>query len=140
MPPGTGAAVTLVSEPAAFVVTVEASGDEVTVWLSGEIDLDALDALREACDEVVALRPCIVDVDVADVSFIDSSGLNSLLALRKRCAESGTQVRMVHAPNQVLSLLHMTGLTQYFVDEDDAVREPARGGVGFDTNRAAGDG
>ncbi len=129
-----------VSEPVAFVVTVKATGDGVTVWLSGEIDLDALDALRQACDEVVTLQPCTVDVDVADVSFIDSSGLNSLLALRKRCAEIGTHVRMVHASNQVLSLLQMTGLTQYFVDDDDAGRAPPRGSAGFDTNGAVADG
>lgn len=122
------------------MVTGKATGDGAIVWLSGEIDFDALDTLREACDEVVALQPRIVDVDVADVSVIDFSGLNLLLALRKRCAEIGTHVRMVHASNQMLSLLHMTGLTQYFVDDDNAGPELARGSAGFDTNGAAADG
>lgn len=88
--------------------------------LAGEIDLDALDAMDTATETVVGLAPASVIVDVAAVTFIDSSGLNALLALRKRGAEIGTSVTLLNPSPQVTALLDMTGLAHYFGMADDS--------------------
>jgi len=113
------ATLTLMSESSAFQIAVGSTANRVTMTISGEIDLDAVDAMKQAADSAIALEPRWVDVDLADVQFIDSSGLNALLAVRKRCLDIGAEIALLNAPRQVLTLLEMTGLTAYFLSADD---------------------
>lgn len=53
-------------------------------------------------------------VDLADVEYMNSVGLNFLLMLRNKSQESGGDIALLHTPLKVLQLLEMTKLTTYF--------------------------
>ena len=87
-----------------LLIDIAATGDRVDVAIRGELDAhsavqfehDALDALAEHA----GLRTMVLDL--GGITFIDSSGLRSLLRLQESCDESGG-VLFVRRPSDVVS-------------------------------------
>lgn len=57
-----------------FDVSAEADGSTV-VWISGELDISAVDALRQRVDPVLDDGPSRLVVDVSGLRFADSSAI-----------------------------------------------------------------
>jgi len=94
---------------------IRESGTDGTcsVSLSGEIDLAVSD------DVVTAVRSCFtraehVEVDLSEVSFIDSSGLGALVLLRNEAIQQGKQLTLVQVSAATRRLLQITGLESSF--------------------------
>ncbi|MER6198387.1 STAS domain-containing protein [Streptomyces sp. NPDC001586] len=98
------------------LVRVERGEQSVVVRVSGEIDLDRASLLRDALHAAITRPDCPneIVVDLAALTFCDSSGLNALLQARLTAHEHGRQIRL-HAPTaQVIHLLELTGTDQLF--------------------------
>jgi anti-anti-sigma factor len=93
--------------PPDFSLDVLDEGDACRVVLHGEIDLGsaghAQDALLAACR---AGRR--IEVDMTDVSFLDSSGLQALVAVRRRADEDGCECVVVAVSEPVRRVLELT--------------------------------
>ncbi|HET7193547.1 MAG TPA: STAS domain-containing protein [Nocardioides sp.] len=86
----------------------------IVVWADGEIDLATAPELRAALAEVVRVPECKVIVDLTEVTFMDSTGLNALvLGWRKAKAVNG-ELQLVGAGPMVRKVLRVTGLEQIF--------------------------
>lgn len=105
-----------VSDPTnSFHVFATDDGWEVT----GDIDVSTAPALAEAFGgELPTSGDGRVVVDVADVTFIDSSGLRVLIELNTRVGTG--QVTLRSAPRNVRRLLELTGLSSAIRLEDSA--------------------
>ena len=90
-----------------FVVD-KASGYRV-VTLAGELDLEAARDVREALVEVVRHAER-VDVDLARIFYIDSAGINALVAARKAATCKGCAFVVVNPSPRTRRLLGITGL------------------------------
>lgn len=91
---------------------VNAEEDRVTVHVAGEVDLDTTDQLAaglEGCHGVVL-------VDLAGVTFIDSSGLGTLVRTRNRLTSEGGDLFVQHPADNVRRLFEVTGLTELLAD------------------------
>ena len=68
-----------------FYVDVSIDGEIATIRVAGEIDAATAPGLDERLRKVET-ETCLseIDVDFADVAFIDSSGLSVLVAAHKR--------------------------------------------------------
>lgn len=95
-----------------FQVTVTDRADTIVVRLAGELDMAtaerALDALRTT--DLSVARSLVVDL--ADVSFCDSSGLRLLLHLRQAMVQHGGGFDAIGAHGIVASTIDVTGLTE----------------------------
>jgi anti-sigma B factor antagonist len=83
-----------------------------TAWVEveGEIDLSTAPRLKKAVDEALERGPERLVVDLSCVSFMDSSGLSSLLSTRQ-VVESRRCPFVVYAPSAVVErVLSITGL------------------------------
>jgi anti-sigma B factor antagonist len=106
--PGTGA--TMSADAAPIDAHIERLDGEVHVSLRGEIDLVTAPALTALLDEVVDERPSRVVVDMAEVGFLDSSGLSALVHARNRLHDQDGRLA-VRAPSPALrKLLALTHL------------------------------
>jgi anti-anti-sigma factor len=94
-------------------VTTTSHPDRTIVHVRGEIDAATCDELAAALADAVATNGD-VQVDVSGVSFIDSSGLRTLVLAQQRM---GQQRRLVvRGPDATFRrLLDITGLDEVFV-------------------------
>ncbi|MCL8207577.1 MAG: STAS domain-containing protein [Actinomycetia bacterium] len=96
---------------AGFRWRVAVSDDAVVVRLEGEFDLAVADALREALDALVAKHPeQDLVLDLAGVSFIDSSGLGVILGRHRRLQARGRRLLLAGVGPQVKGILTTAGL------------------------------
>jgi anti-sigma B factor antagonist len=79
-----------------------------TGWiLSGEIDAHTAPLLAAA---MVDLPSGIATVDVANVSFMDSSGLRVLIEAATRAREGGGDLLIAHPTSGIARLVEISGL------------------------------
>lgn len=83
--------------------------------LSGEIDFSIATDLRDSGAELArSLAPGRLDVDLGDVTFIDSSGLGALIALRNTSREFGATLVLVRLSPAVTRFFELAGVKDSF--------------------------
>ncbi|MET8948703.1 STAS domain-containing protein [Streptomyces sp. NPDC004542] len=82
--------------------------DVVTV--RGEIDHDTGDPLRQALDISVGRSAPRVVVDLGGVTFMDSSGINILIAAHHAAQAAGGWLRLAAPTGSVLRTMRLVGL------------------------------
>lgn len=96
-------------------VSVTPTADGVSVTVRGEIDLDTVGLLRTALLQAMASYDGAgVTLDLSDVSFCDSSGLNALLRARQHALCEHRRLTITAAGPQVTRLLELTGSAALF--------------------------
>lgn len=79
--------------------------------IRGEVDVATAPGLLRRLDAAIDSHPGeAVVVDLADVTFIDSTGLGVLAASGKRAVALGGSLGVVNARPAVQRVLHITGL------------------------------
>ncbi|MFG3229950.1 STAS domain-containing protein [Kitasatospora sp. NPDC048194] len=78
---------------------------------AGELDMDQVPVFNHAAHRALAARPVppMLLLDLHDVTFIDSSGLNALLLARIQADRQGTTVHLARPSERVARLLELTG-------------------------------
>jgi anti-sigma B factor antagonist len=94
------------TRPAANGVTVLAP--------SGRLDVAGAPALRDAIGEAVRNGPPKVVIDMEGVSFVDSTGLGSVIAALKQIRGSQGELRLAAPNQQVRVVLELTTLDRVF--------------------------
>lgn len=72
---------------------------------------------REVIDSVRARLPQdakLIEVYLANVSFIDSQGLSALIALKKTISANGGRIVLIHPTRVVEQILEITQLNRIF--------------------------
>jgi len=82
--------------------------------LAGEIDAFSSAELAEAFTQTPAVADGVIEVDVAGITFIDSSGLRVLLELADRVAAAGGRVALRNPSAVVSRIIEITGLETTF--------------------------
>lgn len=83
------------------------------VELSGDVDIAVKDDLRARLD-AAAEESDVVDIDLSNVEYADSTALGLIIALRNRLRERGGDVRLLSPSERVRKLLSYAGLEQAF--------------------------
>jgi anti-sigma B factor antagonist len=94
-------------------IDVQREGDEPVVHLAGELDLSTSPDLQEALAPLTRESRRVV-VDLADLEFMDSTGLAALLGAHKALAERGGTLELRHPSRMVIGLVQITGLDDVF--------------------------
>ncbi|MGW2587906.1 STAS domain-containing protein [Streptomyces virginiae] len=99
--------------PTVNIDTATPTGPRIVLTITGALDMDTVAHITTATDPLTLEGRTLV-LDLAAVTFIDSSGLNTLLILRNRVeAEQGT-LELRGLPDQALRLLDITGARALF--------------------------
>jgi anti-sigma B factor antagonist len=84
------------------------------VALSGEIDLDSAPDLRATLNELWELGYTHYVFDLAEVTFLDSTGLGVLIGFQKRLEDAGARIAVAAVPPDLARLLGVVGLGARF--------------------------
>lgn len=87
--------------------------------LHGHLDLETAGALSAQLDDLVRNGAVLVIVGLADVSFLDSSGLRVLVHGARRIEESGGRLLVDGASGAVARVLELTDLLRRLSVPDD---------------------
>lgn len=102
--------------------------DVVVMPISGRVDAVTAPQLNKAVHEKIDQGARFVLLDLSDVTFLSSSGLRSLLLIRKELMTLGGELRLAGLQPQVHEVFVLTGFTQVFAIH--ATAEEARGAFG----------
>src|SRR5262245_52769189 len=94
-----------------FSLDAEEGDDVLTVTVSGDVDLDTSDEFGHALGGSIAP---LVNVDLAEVTYMDSAGLRSLLTARAAIEQRGGQLRVVKVSSIVGRLFEIAGVADLF--------------------------
>lgn len=104
------------------------SGSEVTI--AGEVDLAVLESLRMALDESLQMDDFVV-LNLRDVSFMDSTGLQLLLDLKRKIDRGGGELMLTPVSAAVERVLEVSGMASFFdhvpLADDRSISEVAEG-------------
>ena len=89
-----------------LAVASERTGTTVRVIASGELDLATVPKLREHTDRCLADHSEIIVLDLSDISFIDSTGIQAVVEIARRAPD---RVRIIASPACV-RVLEVVGL------------------------------
>lgn len=96
------------------LAAVDTLGPVSVVHVSGELDMTSRDAVERVLTRAVDSRPETVVVDLSDVTFFGSSGLQMLAEARVHAAANQVPLRLVASSRRVLRPLEITGMTLAF--------------------------
>ncbi len=80
------------------------------VRVSGEIDHDVTDVLGRALTSEDGATPPHIVADLSGVTFMDSSGINVLVAAHQRASDAQGWLRIAGAQAPVSRVLHLVGI------------------------------
>jgi anti-sigma B factor antagonist len=101
-----------------FDFVTQSDGDELVFRLAGELDLAGRDTLTDAVVAALTAGRCVV-ADLADLVFIDSSGLSALLRCRHHARDQGGSFVIRDATGPVAHVLELTGIGKALSKPDD---------------------
>lgn len=102
-------------------IEVEKTNGDVVIRLSGRLDINTSPNLRKAALKLYTKRKCKnLIVDFAEVSFIDTSGLATLVEILVTAKEQCAQLTLSAMNAKVRYLIDVNGLTGFFTIEGSA--------------------
>ena len=102
-------------QPRPFFVKRRSADGQAVLEVGGECDAATLDELNKALGELVSQNPAEAVVDLAEVTFLDSLTLASLMAAASRVRAGGGSFGVVGVRADVRRVFEITGLDRYLL-------------------------
>jgi anti-sigma B factor antagonist len=103
--------------PQEFGVSIVQIDGHTKVRVTGEVDLATATELRQRLEAVIAVGTGDLDLDLCDVTFLDSRGLVALLAARQALHDKDQRLRVLNPSKPVLRVFELSGLLDVMMDE-----------------------
>lgn len=95
--------------------------DAVVLTVSGDIDLVTVEQFCQGgLDAIAQAGGRSVIIDVAAVTFIDSTGLSALVTVNNAATTAGTPLVLRAVPKRMASLLHITAIDTVIPTSDSS--------------------
>lgn len=111
-----------------FALTVSQQAPDVfVVALRGELDLTTAYSFDEELRALERRRPSLVVLDLRELSFLDSSGVARLLAVRRRAQRGRFRLLAVRPSHDVQRILSLAAADRAFafIDAPEQALAPA---------------
>ncbi len=95
---------------------VDVTGEIARIILSGDLDFSAQESLGEAIDRALSASAAKeIQVDMAGVTFIDSSVIRALLKLQERANAAQKSMSLWNCSEQIREIFMIGGFDQMLV-------------------------
>ena len=99
---------------AGLTIRTENRGSAVLVHPVGDVDLTASPVLRQVLKQVQSSRPQKLVVDLAEVPYMDSSGVATLVEAMQIARKNGTKMALCSLQDKVRSIFEIARLDTVF--------------------------
>lgn len=93
---------------------VSKTGQETRLTIRGSLDINTAPALAEEIDKILSTKPTKVEVDLAPLDLIDSSGVAALVKLYKGVRSGGGTIQISGARDQPLAIFKLLRMDKVF--------------------------
>jgi anti-sigma B factor antagonist len=100
--------------PATLDLTVSEHEGETVITAAGELDVNTAPELREQLARLITGGANHVAIDLASVSFVDSTALSVLVSALKRLRQADGDLQLASPTPSVRRVFEITGLTRLF--------------------------
>lgn len=91
-------------------ITTKSTDSASRIAVSGEVDVSNAAELRAEIEKVAAEAPCAIEVDLANVAYIDSTGIGVLVGAAHAAAKAGYAFAVVNPQANVKRILGLLGV------------------------------
>jgi anti-sigma B factor antagonist len=109
-----------------FSVTTRTTGAGAVVTVEGELDVATAPRLHAELAALVLKTGQVLVVDLAGVTFCDSSGISALIAARNVAEAAGAAIALAALPARLSRTFGLIGLADFFPtypSAEDAFRD-----------------
>lgn len=104
------------------IYSIDIESESLFICLEGEVTLkvtpDLKQEMMKSLERSAQNGVKEVVIDLSGTTFMDSTGISTLVVLRKRSKELGIDMRLIKPSQQVRKILALVQLTEYFQIED----------------------
>jgi len=86
----------------------------IVVSISGEVDLNSSPQVRKVFDEFIDKKVTKIIIDFKKVSYIDSSGLATLIEMMQRMKKNQGTMSLINMSDKIRNLFEITKLDKLF--------------------------
>lgn len=104
--------------PIPFSVETTTLSGAPCVCARGELDVATVPALAEALEQLIRDSAGVLVVDLCDVDFLDSTGINVLLRARALLGRGDRELLLTCPPGPARHILELTGVADLFAIAD----------------------
>lgn len=101
-------------------IVKRSEGDGHVVAVRGEVNLRTSPELHETLLEIIQTRPARIVLDLAGVDYMDSSGIGTLVEIKRRVDKYKGKFILASLRPRVRGLFEITRLEQFFTIAEDA--------------------
>lgn len=108
----------------AMSVKIESKSGLSVCHVEGEIDINSSPAIKKSFDRLLSSKTPKIIVNFSKVTYVDSSGLATLVEILKNMRSYGGRLRLTNLSSKIKSLFEITKLDKLFeiiADEQDAI-------------------
>jgi anti-sigma B factor antagonist len=87
--------------------------DRAVVTLAGELDTSNVAQLYEGLAQLSREGVLHITIDIAELEFVDSTGLSAIISAHKRTAASGGELIVLAPSDHMRRLFEITGIDTY---------------------------
>ena len=94
-------------------ITQQASASGVVLRVVGSVDSTTAPELQAAVLQATETPSGSVELNLAEVSFLSSAGLRTLLMASKALQKRGERLTVSNVPPHIYNILNLTGFTSF---------------------------
>ncbi|MDQ1426490.1 MAG: anti-sigma factor antagonist [Acidimicrobiaceae bacterium] len=109
--------------------SAESGADPVVIVIAGELDMAREPEIVSLLMSLDAAPETPIDMDMSEVTFVDSGGLRALLKANVYLANRGCDLRLVNPQDQLVRLIDLAGVHRFLTigfRHADRPAEPCR--------------
>src|SRR4051794_31960495 len=100
-------------------VSSKQEDDRIVISLAGELDIATASRIEEALRAAEEAAPALLVLDLRQLSFMDSTGLRTILGADARAREAGRRVVVVQGDENIRRVFEVTRLYERVEIVDD---------------------
>jgi anti-sigma B factor antagonist len=101
-----------------LTLEIERDGDTAVVKCYGRLVAGATDELYQAVKHLLPQTKVVV-VDLAELTYVDSTGLGTLVGLNASARRQKCEFKLLHLGKQLRNVLKLTNLLSVFAQAED---------------------
>ena len=101
-----------------LTVEIERDGDTAILKCHGRLVAGTTEELYQEFKQLLPQAKVVV-VDLAELTYVDSSGLGTLVRLQASARRAGCEFKLLHLGKQLRNLLKLTNLLSVFSQAED---------------------